>query len=43
LSDIEVISPAGELKAVIAHFSSKRRKFFEWKIGPLACEKCDWT
>ena len=41
--DIKVIAPAGELKAVVAHFRRKRREFLKRKIGPLAGEECDWS
>lgn len=39
--DIEMISPAGEFQAVIAHALGERRKLFEGKIGPLAGEESD--
>ena len=39
--DIEVIAPAGEFEAVVAHFIGKRREFFEREIGPLAGEQRD--
>lgn len=41
--DVEVVAPAGELKAVIAHFFGQWGEFFERKIGPLAGEQCDRT
>ena len=38
---IEVVAPAGELEAVVAHFFRERGEFFEGKIGPLAGEQGD--
>jgi len=34
--DVEVVAPAGEFEAVVAHFLRKRRKFLQGQVGPLA-------
>lgn len=39
--DVEVVAPAGEFEAVVAHFFGERREFFEREIGPLAGEEGD--
>jgi hypothetical protein len=41
--DVEVVAPAGEFDAVVAHALGERREFFEGKIGPLAGEEGDGT
>ena len=38
---IEVVAPAGEFEAIVAHFIGERREFFEREVGPLAGEECD--
>ena len=42
-SDIKVITPAGQLKAVIAKTRSNWRHFFKGEIGPLAGKEGDWS
>ncbi len=37
--DIEVVAPAGEFKAVVAHLLGEGREFFEGEVGPLAGEQ----
>ena len=39
--DVEMVAPAGELYAIVAHFLDQRREFFEGKVGPLAGEQGD--
>jgi hypothetical protein len=41
--DVEVIAPAGELHAVVAHFPDERGEFFKGQVGPLAGEEGDWS
>src|SRR5258708_2830691 len=41
LIDIEVVAPAGEFDAVVAHLFCERRQFFEGKVGPLASKEGD--
>ena len=41
--DIEMIAPAGEFDAVVAHLFDERGEFFEGQIGPLAGEQGDGT
>ena len=41
--DIEVVAPAGEFDAIVAHFFGEGREFFEGEVGPLAGEQRDWT
>ena len=38
LIDIEVVAPAGEFDAVVAHFFDKRGEVGECEVGPLAGE-----
>jgi hypothetical protein len=38
LIDIEVVAPAGEFNAVVAHFFNDGREFGEREVGPLAGE-----
>ena len=39
--DIEVITPAGEFHAVVAHFFDFWEEISEGEVGPLAGEECD--
>jgi hypothetical protein len=39
--DIEVVAPAGELDAVVAHFFDERGELLEGQVGPLAGEQGD--
>ena len=41
--DVEVVAPAGEFDAVVAHFFDERGEFFEGQVGPLAGEQGDGT
>src|SRR5690606_27305104 len=41
--DIEVVAPAGEFDAVIAHLLDERCELFQGKVGPLAGEQGDGT
>ena len=36
--DLEVISPAGEFKALVAKLTGLTGKVIEWQVGPLACK-----
>jgi len=38
LVDIEVVAPAGEFDAVVAHLFYERGEVGEWQVGPLAGE-----
>ena len=38
---IEMVAPAGEFEAVIAHRLCERSQFFKREIGPLAGEEGD--
>src|SRR5688500_12606818 len=41
--DVEMIAPAGEFDAVVAHLLDERGERFEGKVGPLAGEQGDRT
>ena len=41
LSDLEMVAPAGEFDAVVAHGGDFREQFGNRQIGPLAGEECD--
>src|SRR5690606_22419614 len=43
LFDVEVVAPAGELEAVIAHLPRERGEIGQRKVGPLAGEQRDGT
>ena len=38
---VEVVAPAGEFEAVVAHFIGQRGEFGERQVGPLAGEESD--
>ena len=40
-SHVEVISPAGELEAVVPPCGGLRGENLEGQVGPLSCEECD--
>ena len=39
----EMVAPAGEFDAVVAHFFGEGQEVGEGKVGPLAGEKGDWS
>ncbi|MNV56249.1 hypothetical protein D3C71_1485220 [compost metagenome] len=41
LLHVEMVAPAGQLQAVVAHAFRQRREFCQWQVGPLAGEEGD--